>query len=313
MGNSYTNITLCGPTAFDVKTALAELKLSAYVSPTVDGYTVVCDRQADLIGLDDVDDDDDADGLDSDDDLDLDENEGHIRPRSAGRGGSRDDGEDDFSRARRGAAGDDGEPDWDELENRWAQVAQQLSQRLACVAWAVNIYDDDVFLYKLFERGVERDTYNSTPNYFEGADDGPGLGMLFTIMVLPKLPLPKFIKRWFIKRSAPKLKPPTGGDPATLCRLLGRAEATNTVAAILKKPQSGGGNLAALAMTEPDKLDAADPASLLGGQSEYVFEVMRHQDLVKALRLPDFAPGAGYRYVKSGDVDNPAKWELVGA
>jgi hypothetical protein len=40
---------------------------------------------------------------------------------------------------------------------------------------------------------------------------------------------------------------------------------------------------------------------------------MRRQDLVKALRLPDFAPGAGYRYVKSGDVDNPADWQLIGA
>jgi hypothetical protein len=314
MGNSYTNITLSGPAAIDIRTALAELKLSAYVSPTVDDFTVICDRNSDLIGLDDDGDDGDGgDGYDSEDDSDLDEEEGLPRPRSAHRGGSRDGGEDDLDRARRGPSDDSGEPEWDELEHRWAQVAQQLSQRLSCVAWAVNIYDDDVFLYKLFENGAERDAYNSTPNYFEGEDDGPALGMLFTIMVLPKLPLPKFIKRWFIRRSTLTLKPPTGGDAATLCRLFGRADATTAVAAILKKPQSSGGNLAALAMTEPDELGKLDPGEMLGNKTEYIFEVMRHQDLVKALRLPDFAPGAGYRYVKSGDVNNPADWQLVGA
>jgi hypothetical protein len=53
MGNFYTNITLQGPTQDEVAEALAAMGRSAYVSPTVDGFTVVfhaeCEMQDDRV------------------------------------------------------------------------------------------------------------------------------------------------------------------------------------------------------------------------------------------------------------------------
>jgi hypothetical protein len=57
MGAFYTNITLHGPDQEQVIQCLTQMKRTAYVSPTVDGYTVVYDEEtenqddADLMGL----------------------------------------------------------------------------------------------------------------------------------------------------------------------------------------------------------------------------------------------------------------------
>jgi hypothetical protein len=57
MGTSYTNITLRGPDRDQVAQCLKQMKRTAYVSPTTDGYTVVYDKandnqdDADLMGL----------------------------------------------------------------------------------------------------------------------------------------------------------------------------------------------------------------------------------------------------------------------
>jgi len=67
---------------------------------------------------------------------------------------------------------------------------------------------------------------------------------------------------------------PTGGDAEKLCRAFG-ARNVAAVESILRKPESD-----------------------LGG---YVFAVQRHADLARALGLPTFAVGAGYRYVVDGD------------
>jgi len=47
MGNFYTNITVHGPTQDKVADALSEMDRTAYVSPTVGGYTIVYDAECD--------------------------------------------------------------------------------------------------------------------------------------------------------------------------------------------------------------------------------------------------------------------------
>jgi hypothetical protein len=47
MGNFYTNITLKGPLQDKVAGALAKMDRTAFVSPTVDGYTVIYDAECD--------------------------------------------------------------------------------------------------------------------------------------------------------------------------------------------------------------------------------------------------------------------------
>jgi hypothetical protein len=57
MGAFYTNITLRGPDREQVAQCLKQMKRTAYVSPTTDGFTVVYDKEtetqddADLMGL----------------------------------------------------------------------------------------------------------------------------------------------------------------------------------------------------------------------------------------------------------------------
>ena len=57
MGAFYTNITLRGPDREQVAQCLKQMKRTAYVSPTADGFTVVYDKEtenqddADLMGL----------------------------------------------------------------------------------------------------------------------------------------------------------------------------------------------------------------------------------------------------------------------
>jgi hypothetical protein len=64
---------------------------------------------------------------------------------------------------------------------------------------------------------------------------------------------------------------PTGGDVNRLCAAFG---STNLSDSILRRPSDERG---------------------------YVFAIDRHQDLVRALALPDFAVGASYYYIADGE------------
>lgn len=50
MGNFYANVTLRGPAQTQIAGACEALELKAFVSPTVDGLTVVCDQISDAQG-----------------------------------------------------------------------------------------------------------------------------------------------------------------------------------------------------------------------------------------------------------------------
>jgi hypothetical protein len=83
-------------------------------------------------------------------------------------------------------------------------LAQHLSTRCGCVALAVTNHDDDVFMYRLFDKGTEIDAYNSAPGYWtwDGEGDEPG---------------------------------PEGGQPALLAGAFGRVENSTDVQAALSE------------------------------------------------------------------------------
>jgi len=45
MGNFYTNVTTRGPAQQDLAVMLRELGRSAFLAPTTNGYTLICDRE----------------------------------------------------------------------------------------------------------------------------------------------------------------------------------------------------------------------------------------------------------------------------
>ena len=51
MGNSYTNITLLGPQHDGVLSVLNDMRRRAYVSPTVNGKTIVYDKASDELDI----------------------------------------------------------------------------------------------------------------------------------------------------------------------------------------------------------------------------------------------------------------------
>lgn len=53
--------------------------------------------------------------------------------------------------------------DWPLIE----ELARRLSDRLATAVLATLNHDDDILMYCLFEKGEEKDSYNSAPDYFE--------------------------------------------------------------------------------------------------------------------------------------------------
>jgi hypothetical protein len=52
-----------------------------------------------------------------------------------------------------------------------SDLASSLSRSLDCVALGVLNHDDDVFYFELWDRGEQKDEYNSNPAYFAGESD----------------------------------------------------------------------------------------------------------------------------------------------
>jgi hypothetical protein len=97
MGNSYANITVSGPPQADVVAVLQAHDRHAYVTPTLNGITIVFDRASEDSG----------------------------RPEELG------------------------------------DLAMTLSQDLRCPALATAVFDDDVLLLGLYDRGAQVGEYNS--------------------------------------------------------------------------------------------------------------------------------------------------------
>ncbi|PWU10214.1 MAG: hypothetical protein C5B50_25935 [Verrucomicrobia bacterium] len=90
-----------------------------------------------------------------------------------------------------------------------AELAARLSGSLGCPLLAVLNHDDDILMYQLFLNGELMDEYDSTPDYFGGAEE-------------------------FDDESHP-LKDPQGGNAKLLCEVFG-ANAVEEVENILRKP-----------------------------------------------------------------------------
>lgn len=82
------------------------------------------------------------------------------------------------------------------------ELAANLSGQFNCPALAVLNHDDDILWYRLFDAGQPVDEYNSSPDYFEGAED-----------------------------EAP---PPEGGDARKLCRIFKSEQSVPEVERVLR-------------------------------------------------------------------------------
>lgn len=88
--------------------------------------------------------------------------------------------------------------DWPLIET----LGKLLSDRLATAVLATLNHDDDILAYGLYERGMETDSYNSTPDYFEETSSPRG---------------------------------PTGGNATVLCQAFDAMD-IDAVQAVLSKP-----------------------------------------------------------------------------
>jgi hypothetical protein len=71
---------------------------------------------------------------------------------------------------------------------------------------------------------------------------------------------------------------PEGGDAARLCQAFGVSDGVADVESILRRSRAG------------------------GGDTGFVFETERHEELVKALGLPIVAIGTGFNYIEQGEL-----------
>jgi len=174
----------------------------------------------------------------------------------------------------------------DEQELR--SLGATLSGRFGAAALALLNHDDDVLMYFLFEAGAEIDSYNSSPNYFDGEPTAP-----------------------------------SGGDAEKLSRGFDKAVASNKVDQILhdeggEELRESNKELATLVAEQqakfiqqfqgqPELLKQLEQTFAKKNGRGFAFEVERHEALVNALGLPECAVGNGYNYLnqgeKSGELD----------
>jgi len=142
----------------------------------------------------------------------------------------------------------------------YRKVSRRLSKKLGCPILTAGVFDDDIFYYALYDGGELVDEYNSRPDYFDGSSIGllDVVGILFTRFILRREPRPRYIEPR--KRALP-----SGGQPDTMCRILGMPGNSADVEQVLRF--TGG-------------------FPVEGNDSE----LGRHAALMKALGWPDVAP-----------------------
>jgi len=121
-------------------------------------------------------------------------------------------------------------------EDEIMESGKGLTRELGTSGLAVLVHDGDELCYWLFDRGTLVDKYESWPGYHEG--------------------------------QAPS---PEGGDPDTLCRVLGV------------------------------RCDPADVRAVLHELTDHADALFIHESLAKALGMPQSSIGLGYGYLEQGD------------
>jgi len=155
-----------------------------------------------------------------------------------------------------------------------------LSRQFDCPTLAVLNHDDDILAYWLYDKGMPLDHDNSAPGYFSGDDT-----------------------------------PPAGGDAALLCRVFGVDPSQSAqIEAILRAPSMPDADISPTELLNAAMHDPAGLPDLLrqlgmdatrgqaGAEHNYLFAMERHEALVDALGLPDYAIGLGFNYVSRGEL-----------
>lgn len=158
------------------------------------------------------------------------------------------------------------------------ELAAELSRGLACVAWDVLNFDDDVLWYQLYRNGERVDKYLSNPAY--GLEDFLKQGATYEQALRSGLD-PDFITEEMWARREPPTGP-GGGSAAVLCAALGVPHAEEQVCEILRRPLR-----------------------------HYVFELNRHGELAGALGLPDFVAGFDYENMVEGDLPEELEPDML--
>lgn len=185
----------------------------------------------------------------------------------------------------------------DQDEAAIVELGRLLSAQLASPVLAVLNHDDDVFAYWLFENDTLLESYNSDPDYFnDDGDQDPTVSVEDAAHLVEDIAASAFRGTGMgssvsdIFTHVRKIMEARRGgsderedadedhdDPADeslggqLCRAFGREEAHAEVRKIL-------------------------------ASRKYVFALDRHEDLVRALGLPEMAVGGGYSYIDDREV-----------
>ena len=154
------------------------------------------------------------------------------------------------------------------------ELSARLSKRFSSPVISILNHDDDLLYYQLYENGDKKDEYISNPAFWDG-------------------------RRSFFSK-------PKGGDVKKLCSLFNPEADSKKISKILKRSVTwkilSGFIMFLLLFIFREKTPKSLNVFLINHKLGYTFEVERHEELCKALGIPDFAAGFGYRYFANGEV-----------
>ncbi len=166
-------------------------------------------------------------------------------------------------------------------------AAKRLSAEAKTRALAILVHDSDVLMLLVFENGVEVDSYNSCPGYFDGGSRKPKGGNLSQLASLSTASTSEARLGQLLHRLKPLREQMVSGPPSEL--------------PLVPRIALGAGALLVRAML----------FAFTGGKAVFVEQILA--DLAVELGIPEAQATTGFRYLDSDEAAAgyervPPKW-----